>query len=271
MSGQVKQEGPSCWVWRKGAQEVETECVEVDVEFEDLGEDVLVGVDMGPRIPVFVLGDEFEGPSSRERENGFAKVMQAAAETGKHIIPPDIFPAPQSEGEEDSIKFKELYGELCREREALAKCHELIQEQASKLGEEMLARVGAEQKVEELLPLRAWKGRDVFEVIPELMQQLKIMTEDRDEYQAKYLGALSALADEEERPTTQSNAINPEHYKQGGIECIDAIEAALGDERFRGYCQGNAIKYLWRHEHKGQAADDLAKAVWYTERLKGEM
>ena len=30
----------------------------------------------------------------------------------------------------------------------------------------------------------------------------------------------------------------PLHYCQGGIECIDAIEAALTPEEFRGYCKG---------------------------------
>jgi hypothetical protein len=29
---------------------------------------------------------------------------------------------------------------------------------------------------------------------------------------------------------------------------------------------GNAIKYLWRHSDKGNAIQDLQKAVWYAER-----
>ena len=43
----------------------------------------------------------------------------------------------------------------------------------------------------------------------------------------------------------------PPHYRQGGIECIDAIRAALTDEEFRGYLKGNSMKYLWREKHKG--------------------
>lgn len=54
----------------------------------------------------------------------------------------------------------------------------------------------------------------------------------------------------------------PPHYRQGGIECIDAIRAALGQDAFIGYCQGNALKYIWRFRHKG-GAQDLAKAVYY--------
>ena len=30
----------------------------------------------------------------------------------------------------------------------------------------------------------------------------------------------------------------PPHYNQAGIECIDAIQAALTPEEFRGYCKG---------------------------------
>jgi hypothetical protein len=58
----------------------------------------------------------------------------------------------------------------------------------------------------------------------------------------------------------------PPHYTQGGIECIDAIEAALTEEEFRGYCKGQAIAYLWRERHKGGDVD-VGKAGWYCRRL----
>lgn len=58
----------------------------------------------------------------------------------------------------------------------------------------------------------------------------------------------------------------PPHYRQGDIECIDAIRAALTPEEFRGYCKGNAFKYVWRERHKG-GAESLAKAAWYLARL----
>ena len=41
----------------------------------------------------------------------------------------------------------------------------------------------------------------------------------------------------------------PPHYRQGGIECIDAIAAALTPEEFAGYCKGNILKYVWREKH----------------------
>jgi len=58
----------------------------------------------------------------------------------------------------------------------------------------------------------------------------------------------------------------PPHYRQGRIECIDAIEAALTPEEFRGYCKGNILKYVWREKHKG-GTESLNKAHWYLARL----
>ena len=58
----------------------------------------------------------------------------------------------------------------------------------------------------------------------------------------------------------------PSHYKQGGVECIDAIKSCLGNE-FSSYLQGNAMKYLWRYEHKGKPIQDLEKAKWFIEKL----
>ena len=59
-----------------------------------------------------------------------------------------------------------------------------------------------------------------------------------------------------------SDPVNPDHYKHGCVECIHAIQAALTPDEFRGFCKGNAIKYLWRERHKG-GDEDLLKAVWY--------
>tara|TARA_R110000772_G_scaffold267220_1_gene390734 strand:+ start:546 stop:773 length:228 start_codon:yes stop_codon:yes gene_type:complete len=58
----------------------------------------------------------------------------------------------------------------------------------------------------------------------------------------------------------------PPHYRQGGIECIDAIRAALTEEEFRGYCKGNALKYIWRERHKG-GDESLLKADWYIAKI----
>jgi len=59
----------------------------------------------------------------------------------------------------------------------------------------------------------------------------------------------------------------PKHYNQGGVECLDAIEAALTSEEFKGYCKGNIIKYVWRENFKDQNIQDLKKSNFYLNRL----
>ena len=65
---------------------------------------------------------------------------------------------------------------------------------------------------------------------------------------------------------TQSGADNvnsPKHYNQHGIEAIQAIEASMSLEEFKGYLKGNCLKYLWRYRYKGNPVEDLQKAQWY--------
>jgi hypothetical protein len=69
------------------------------------------------------------------------------------------------------------------------------------------------------------------------------------------------------RPELQPDLINhPPHYVDGGIECIDAIEAQLTPEEYRGYLKGNIAKYGWRERHKG-GTESLKKARFYLNRL----
>lgn len=61
--------------------------------------------------------------------------------------------------------------------------------------------------------------------------------------------------------------INPSHYKQGTIECIDAIESAtINKVGLDAVCTANVIKYIWRFEDKG-GVEDLNKAMWYLQRM----
>ncbi len=58
------------------------------------------------------------------------------------------------------------------------------------------------------------------------------------------------------------DAVNhPEHYTKhpSGVECIQVTE-------HMGFCLGNAVKYLWRADLKGDAIVDLEKAIWYINR-----
>jgi hypothetical protein len=54
---------------------------------------------------------------------------------------------------------------------------------------------------------------------------------------------------------------HPPHYKVGGIETIDFIEA-----KSLNYNLGNVVKYLTRADHKGNKLEDLQKAQWYLAR-----
>jgi hypothetical protein len=54
---------------------------------------------------------------------------------------------------------------------------------------------------------------------------------------------------------------HPPHYKAGGIETIDFIEA-----KELGYHLGNVVKYVSRADHKGNKLEDLKKAQWYLAR-----
>lgn len=54
---------------------------------------------------------------------------------------------------------------------------------------------------------------------------------------------------------------HPPHYKTGGIETIDFIEA-----KKLNYNLGNVVKYVTRADYKGNRKQDLEKAVWYLQR-----
>lgn len=80
-------------------------------------------------------------------------------------------------------------------------------------------------------------------------------TDDMTEYVEKYLEAV------------KPDPVNrPAHYTSGGIECIDAMQAAFGVEAVKDFCLCNAFKYLWRHRNKN-GVEDLKKARWYLNRM----
>jgi hypothetical protein len=54
---------------------------------------------------------------------------------------------------------------------------------------------------------------------------------------------------------------SPPHYKSGGVETIDFIEA-----KNLNYNLGNVVKYITRADLKGNRKQDLKKAMWYLQR-----
>ena len=63
---------------------------------------------------------------------------------------------------------------------------------------------------------------------------------------------------------------HPNHYTNGGIECIRAIEASMSPKEFQSYCKGNVIKYIWRYPFKN-GIEDVEKAIVYLNWLHESM
>ena len=73
-------------------------------------------------------------------------------------------------------------------------------------------------------------------------------------------------------PPVEEDTVNhPHHYTQGGIECIDALDAAVtGCPPDEAICVANVIKYVWRYTDK-TPVESLKKARWYLDRLIGKV
>ena len=71
----------------------------------------------------------------------------------------------------------------------------------------------------------------------------------------------------EEKPKNEPDLVNhPSHYETGKFECIEVMEEALGRDVVKGFCIGNAFKYLYRAKRKN-GLEDLKKAQWYLNRV----
>lgn len=76
--------------------------------------------------------------------------------------------------------------------------------------------------------------------------------------------------------TPTGDAIDPDHYKVGGIETIDYMRAKSTPEEFEGYLRLSALKYLSRVGHKNgdhdaARAEEYKKARWFIDRLIQEI
>ena len=79
----------------------------------------------------------------------------------------------------------------------------------------------------------------------------------RPDYPFKHLRICESCA------ARKSDSVNsPNHYTQGKYEVIDYIKDKLTNEQYIGYCLGNVLKYVSRHELKG-GKEDLEKAKVY--------
>ena len=66
---------------------------------------------------------------------------------------------------------------------------------------------------------------------------------------------------------TEETVSHPAHYSSIPAKCAcgKAIECIQVAEHM-GFNLGNAMKYLWRAEYKGNVLEDLRKAAWYINR-----
>lgn len=78
----------------------------------------------------------------------------------------------------------------------------------------------------------------------------------------KAVGALFSQAYEKYKGENPDLVNHPPHYKAGGIETIDFIEA-----KDLNYRLGNVVKYVSRAGRKNSdPVEDLQKAAWYLNR-----
>lgn len=72
------------------------------------------------------------------------------------------------------------------------------------------------------------------------------------------------------QPVAPDDVNHPLRYTKGGVECIDALDAAtVGKPPDEAICVANVIKYLWRYEEK-EPVRSLESAEWYLKRLIGK-
>ena len=95
-----------------------------------------------------------------------------------------------------------------------------------------------------------------------LKNRPKLRMESSEPAPAGSLNKVPSIVEEHFPITMEADPVNhPEHYKTGGIETIDFIEA-----KSLGYNLGNVVKYVTRSDHKGNKLQDLQKAAWYLNR-----
>ena len=132
--------------------------------------------------------------------------------------------------------------------------------------EDKLKRISEAPEQKPLVPLENVKATTtLYAKVPksaeEFEKQLKALW-------PKQLGVLKPLPEKDgpiQMPESSKpdNVNHPKHYCKGGLECIDAIRAAVSDlQGIEAVYAGNVIKYVWRFKGKN-GLEDLKKANQY--------
>lgn len=68
---------------------------------------------------------------------------------------------------------------------------------------------------------------------------------------------------------TEPDTLHPDRYgRDTPYECIKVLKNWMSPEEYKGFCRGNAIKYLCRLGKKDDPVKELKKASVYIEFLK---
>ena len=87
-----------------------------------------------------------------------------------------------------------------------------------------------------------------------------------DSYLYRWVNEDAVKSGQVEVDAPEADSVNhPAHYRTGGIETIDFIEA-----KGLNYHLGNVVKYITRADSKGNRKEDLLKAQWYLNREIGK-
>jgi predicted DNA-binding protein YlxM (UPF0122 family) len=118
-------------------------------------------------------------------------------------------------------------------------------------------------------PKQKWKITDIVtskKAVLEKLKELPLTSARKAEIERKIEAdqayEMTKGRDRVEMIEPQADNVNhPAHYKVGGIETIDFIEA-----KQLSYHLGNVVKYIARADSKGNRKEDLLKAQWYLNR-----
>jgi hypothetical protein len=100
-----------------------------------------------------------------------------------------------------------------------------------------------------------------------LLQAIK--NEDPENIISEWPSLVMRNAEHAQQEKPVNDPVNPNHYKKGEIEAIDAIKSMLTPEEWRGFLKGTAVAYLWRLGHKDAVEQDARKTQWYVSWLAG--
>ncbi len=95
----------------------------------------------------------------------------------------------------------------------------------------------------------------------EIIEHMDYITEFTPDFDLSEDGIQDAAQLSDNTGQLDADIINPSYYKQGNLECIDAIEGLNLP-----FHEAQILKYITRWRLKG-GVSDILKAKWYLERL----